>query len=221
MSEASEDPAQRGDLVGERCGGSYTITALLGEGGMGLVYRAVSDMLAGREAAVKVLHHEMTRRPEALARFRAEVYAAGRITDPNIVRVFDAGSLGDGRLYMLMEYCGGGSLASLLEKQGPLSFELAVTIIAPILGSPGYMAPEQCAGRGIDHRADIYALGALLYEAVTGRRPYPSDNLYELITSTVQGAPFPRPSELRRDLPPAWDAIILACLARSRRATTS
>jgi serine/threonine-protein kinase len=128
----SEEPPREGDLLGQRCGGSYTITALLGEGGMGLVYRAVSDMLAGKDAAVKVLHQEMTRRPEALARFRAEVYAAGRISDPNIVRVFDAGTLDDGRLYMMMEYCGGGSLASLLQARGPLSFELVVTIIAPI-----------------------------------------------------------------------------------------
>jgi serine/threonine-protein kinase len=89
-------------------------------------------MLAGKDAAVKVLHQEMTRRPEALARCRAEVYAAGRISDPNIVRVFDAGTLDDGRLYMMMEYCGGGSLASLLQARGPLSFELVVTIIAPI-----------------------------------------------------------------------------------------
>ncbi len=278
MVVTSEDPPRQGDLLGERCGGSYTITALLGEGGMGLVYRAVSDLLAGKEAAVKVLHREMMRKPEALARFRAEVYAAGRISDPNIVRVFDAGTLEDGRLFMMMEYCGGGSLASLLEKQGRLSFELVVTIIAPIcsaldaahndakithrdikpanillspelggpvraklgdfgiaklhdahlefglrtgtkklLGSPGYMAPEQCVGRvGVDHRADIYALGALLYETVTGQRPYPSNNLYELINSTVLDAPYPRPSELRRDLPPEWETVILACLAHRR-----
>lgn len=274
----SEEPPQKGDLLGQQCGGSYTITALLGEGGMGRVYRAVSDMLAGKEAAVKVLHQEMTRRPEALARFRAEVYAAGRISDPNIVRVFDAGTLGDGRLYMMMEYCGGGSLASLLEARGPLSFDLVVTIIAPIgsaldaahndakithrdikpanillapelggpvrakladfgiaklhdayldfglqtgtkklLGSPGYMAPEQCVGRiVVDHRADIYALGVLLYEAVTGQRPYPSTSLYELINNTVLDAPYPRPRELRRDLPPEWETVILACLAHRR-----
>jgi eukaryotic-like serine/threonine-protein kinase len=274
----SEEPPQRGDLIGELCGGSFTITALLGEGGMGLVYRAVSQMLAGKEAAVKVLHHEMTRKPEALARFQAEVYAAGKIVDPNIVQVFDAGTLADGRRYMMMEYCSGGSLAAFLERQGPLPFEQIVTIIAPVcsalhaahtqarithrdikpgnilldveagapvrgkladfgiaklhdaylefglrtgtkkvLGSPGYMAPEQCVGRaGIDHRTDIYALGALLYETVTGRRPYPSNNLYDLINNTVQGAPFPRPSELRRDLPPEWEAVILGCLAHRR-----
>lgn len=79
------------------------------------------------------------------------------------------------------------------------------------------MAPEQCAGRaGIDHRVDIYALGSLLYETVTGQRPYPSHNLFELINNTVQGAPYPRPSELRRDLPPEWEAVILACLAHRR-----
>ena len=278
MVVTSEDPPQKGDLLGEQCGGSYIITSPLGEGGMGIVYRAVSALLAGKEAAVKVLHQEVARKPEAVARFRAEVYAAGRIIDPNIVRVFDAGTLEDGRLYMMMEYCAGGSLASLLEKQGPLPFDLVVTIMAPIcsaldaahneakithrdikpanillvselggpmrakladfgiaklhdaqlefglrtgtkkiLGSPGYMAPEQCAGRaGVDHRVDIYALGSLLYEAVTGQRPYPSNNLFELINNTVHNAPYPRPSELRRDLPPEWENVILACLAHRR-----
>jgi serine/threonine protein kinase len=279
MVVTSEDPSQQGDLIGQRCGGSYTIVELLGEGGMGRVYHARSDLLAGKDAAVKVLHEHMKYKSEALSRFRAEVSVAGRITDSNIVKVFDAGTLEDGRLYMMMEYCGGGSLASLLKRRGPLPFDLVVTLIAPIcsaldaahdakithrdikpenilllapepgaplrakladfgiaklhdaqlelglhtgtkkiLGSPGYMAPEQCIGRrgGVEHRADIYALGSLLYEAVTGRRPYPGDNLYELISNTVQNAPYPRPSELRSDLPPEGEDVSLRCLAHRR-----
>jgi hypothetical protein len=266
------------EVIGHHCGGSYVITSVLGVGGMGAVYLATSEMLAGKAAAVKVLLPELTRRSEGLARFRAEVYAAGKIDDPNIVKVFDAGELDNGRLYMMMEFCADGSLEALLNKCGALSFELIVTIacsigsalhtahteakithrdIKPanillvqepggllrakladfgiaklhdeqlafamrtgtkkILGSPGYMAAEQCTGSaGVDSRADVYAFGSVLYEMVTGRRPYLGDSLYELISNVVSNAPFPLPGQLRRDLPPGWEAVIMGCLAQRR-----
>lgn len=274
-----DEPPRAGDVIGQRCGASYIVTSLLGEGGMGQVYLATSELLAGKRAAVKVLQRELMRRPEGLARFRAEVYAAATIDDANIVHVFDAGELADGRLYMMMELCEGGSLAGLLEKRGALPFELIVTIVAQvasalaaahaakithrdikpanillaqdkggplrarladfgiaklhddqlslamatgtkkILGSPGYMAPEQCSGKGaaaVDYRADIYAFAACLYEMVTGQRPYPGNNFFDLINSVVRNAPFPRPSQLRPDLPPEWEPVILTGLAHKR-----
>lgn len=245
---------------------------------MGAVYLATSDMLAGKPAAVKVLAPELTRHSEGVARFRAEVYAAGKIDDPNIVQVFDAGELEGGQLYMMMEYCSSGSLAALLAKRGPLPFDLILAIACPIgsalhaahtqarithrdikpanillvqepggvlrakladfgiaklhdeqivgglrtgtqkiLGSPGYMAPEQCTGRGgVDGRADIYAFGSVLYEMVTGQRPYAGDSVFELITQVVTETPFPRPGQLRRDLPAGWEDVIMACLAHRR-----
>jgi hypothetical protein len=282
MAVTRAEPPDQDEVIGQRCGGSYQITALLGEGGMGAVYLATSEALAGQEAAVKVLLPALTkradaaRRAEGLARFRAEVYAAGKIKDPNIVKVFDAGELVGGRVYMLMEYCAGGSLAGLLERRGALPLELILTILSPIgsaletahtdarithrdikpanillvndgsllraklgdfgiaklhdmelgflttgtqriLGSPGYLAPEQCGGKGgIDCRADIYAFGSVLYEAVTGQRPYPGTSMYELIQNVVGNAPFPPPGALRRDLPPAWEEVILGCLAHRR-----
>jgi tRNA A-37 threonylcarbamoyl transferase component Bud32 len=268
------------ELIGQRCGGSYRVTALIGEGGMGQVYRASSEMLAGEQAAVKVLLHQLLRRPESLARFRAEVYAAGKIKDQNIVKVFDAGTFADGRHYMLMEYCSGGSLSDLLEQRGPLPLDLCISIVAAIgsaldaahaanithrdvkpanillvqetggllraklsdfgivklhdahlelgmmmtgtsktMGSPGYMAPEQCMGKGAsaaDSRADVYAFGTVIYEMVTGRRPYPGTSMFDLINDVVANAPFPRPSELRRDLPPQWDNVIMGALEHRR-----
>lgn len=125
-------PSEADELIGQRCGDSYMITALLGEGGMGAVYLATSEALAGKLAAVKVLLPELIRRANSLARFRAEVYAAGKIDDPNIVRVFDTGELRGGRAYMLMEYCPGGSLEALLKQRGPLPFELILTVLSPI-----------------------------------------------------------------------------------------
>jgi serine/threonine protein kinase len=86
-----------------------------------------------------------------------------------------------------------------------------------IVGSPGYMAPEQCTGRGgIDSRADVYAFGCVLYEMVTGKRPYAGESVFELITSVVSNTPFPRPAQLRPDVPAEWDAVIMECLAHRR-----
>ena len=89
-----------------------------------------------------------------------------------------------------------------------------------IIGTAGSMAPEQARGqRDIDARADIYSLGTVLYRMLTGRPVYEEQTLYALIEAQVKGAPFPRPSELRRDIPPIWDDTIMSALQidRNRR----
>ena len=85
-----------------------------------------------------------------------------------------------------------------------------------VVGTLGYMAPEQASGRDVDARADVYAFGVLLYRMLTGRTPYEDDTLYGLIEKQVQRAPFPRPRELRPDLPAIWDEAIMACLEVDR-----
>jgi len=82
-----------------------------------------------------------------------------------------------------------------------------------ILGTPAYMAPEQGAGRPVDARADLYAMGVVLYEAVTGRRPFQSEILLELLQMHATLPPTP-PSRLRAGMPPALEAIILQALAK-------
>lgn len=268
-------------LIGEAVGGSYVISQRLGEGGMGVVYLASSKMLAGKPAAVKVLLRECSDDPEAMSRFRAEVFAAGKIHDPNIVKVFDAGHLSDGRMYMLMEYCSGGSLEQLLERKGALPLDEIVNLLGPVasvldeahheakithrdikpanillvheaggalrsrlgdfgiaklhfdkldtragtrnlLGSPGYMAPEQCdlaRGSGdVDHRADVYALASVLYQMTTGQRPYGGNSIYALIENVANNRPIARPRTLRPDLPKACDDAIMDGLAHNRDA---
>lgn len=94
---------------------------------------------------------------------------------------------------------------------------LLLTAPLTILGSPGYMSPEQCDPRSdIDGRTDIFALGRVLYEMITGRLPYPCESGRDAIQLTSMNAPFPPPSALRPDLPRAWDAAILACLEHNR-----
>ncbi len=86
-----------------------------------------------------------------------------------------------------------------------------------MMGTPGYMAPEQARGdRTIDARADIYAVAVVAYKMLTGRRPYMEETLFGLIQKQALGAPFPRPRELRPDLPAEWDEAIMAALINER-----
>ena len=82
-----------------------------------------------------------------------------------------------------------------------------------LLGTPHYMAPEQAAGRPVDHRADLYAMGVILFECATGAKPFHGSSLFDLLRKHVDEPP-PRPSALRRDLPPAFEQVILTALAK-------
>jgi len=85
-----------------------------------------------------------------------------------------------------------------------------------VVGTPDYMSPEQGAGKSVDHRADIYSLGVMLFEMVTGQRPFRADSFIELMMQHMTAAP-PRPSTLRaipHSLPPTLERLILACLAK-------
>ncbi|MCE9573454.1 MAG: protein kinase [Deltaproteobacteria bacterium] len=82
-----------------------------------------------------------------------------------------------------------------------------------LLGTPHYMSPEQATGRGVDHRTDIYAIGVILFECMTGRRPFNADSLFDLLRQHVDVAP-PSPRSLRPDMPPALEQVILTTLAK-------
>ncbi len=82
-----------------------------------------------------------------------------------------------------------------------------------LLGTPHYMAPEQAAGRPVDHRADLYAMGVILFECFTGRKPFNADALFDLLRMHVEAAP-PPPRQLRPDLSPALEQVILVALAK-------
>lgn len=220
------------DLVGQQVG-AFTVVARLGEGGVGVVYRAEQAEPLRRTVALKVIKPGMDTR-EVLARFDAERQALAMMDHPGIARVFEAGATARGRPYFAMElvegvpltrYCDAHALpiAARLElflqvchavqhahQKGIIHRDLkpsniliaagdgvprpkiidfgiakataggsrAMTEVAQFIGTPGYMSPEQVAGdTDLDTRSDIYSLGVVLHELLTGRTPHENGRL--------------------------------------------
>lgn len=120
---AEGKPPVHDALVGTRMGG-YQILGRLGAGAVGVVYRALQINL-DREVAMKMLDAKVAERPDAVASFRGEAQAAGRLSHPNLVQVYDVGET-DGRHYYTMELVPGGDLEDRLEEGGPLPWQEAV-----------------------------------------------------------------------------------------------
>jgi eukaryotic-like serine/threonine-protein kinase len=247
--------------------GRYEIVGELGRGAMGIVYKAV-DPVIGRTVAVKTirLSAEGTglNRAELLARFQTEARAAGLLTHPNIVVVYDAGEE-DGLYYITMELVEGKSLQILLD--GGHSFPLPRTLrimdqtcsalqfahernvvhrdIKPanlmlaaddtvkitdfgtakilqfgstqqtshVMGTPSYMSPEQVKGRGVDGRSDIFSLGVMLYEMITGEKPFPGQNITTVIYKIVNEDPVP-PRQIDPSIHPGISTVVMKALAK-------
>jgi eukaryotic-like serine/threonine-protein kinase len=247
--------------------GRYEIVGELGRGAMGIVYKAV-DPVIGRTVAVKTirLSEEGTglKRAELLTRFQTEARAAGLLTHPNIVVVYDAGEE-DGLYYITMELVEGKSLQALLD--GGHSFPLPRTLrimdqtcnalqfahernvvhrdIKPanlmltaddtvkitdfgtakilqfgstqqtshVMGTPSYMSPEQVKGRAVDGRSDIFSLGVMLYEMVTGEKPFPGQNITTVIYKIVNEDPVP-PRHIDPSIHPGISSVVMRALAK-------
>jgi serine/threonine protein kinase len=247
--------------------GRYEILGELGRGAMGVVYKAM-DPVIGRTVAVKTirLSEEGTglSRPELLTRFQTEARAAGLLTHPNIVVVFDAGEE-DGLYYITMELVEGKSLQALLD--GGHAFPLPRTLrimeqtcsalqfahernvvhrdikpanlmltaddtvkvtdfgtakilqfgtvqqTAHVMGTPSYMSPEQVKGRAVDGRSDIFSLGVMLYEMVTGEKPFPGQSITTVIYKIVNEEPVP-PRQINPSIHPGISAIVMKALVK-------
>lgn len=245
--------------------GRYAVLGLLGAGGMGTVYR-VRDLELDEVVALKLLKRELTRDPDAIARFRREVKLARRVTHRNVTRTFDLGDY-RGVPFLTMELVEGISLGDELSRVRRLpvrralflATEIAAGLAAahevaivhgdlkpdnvllasdgrvvvsdfgvarafdsaergPAMGTPAYMAPEQLqTPDDVDGRADVYALGIVLYELLTGELPWVARNLYGLVAARLTTPPR-HPRTLVPELPSAVCELVLACLARDRSA---
>ena len=217
------------DLVGFEIDGRYRLDAIVGGGGMGVVYRTTQHNL-NRDIAIKLLKLDDNDGKHRIERFKREIDIIAQLTHPNIVRVFDTGR--DpilGLHYIAMELVEGGSLADLMRghRMRPvlaidIAYEIAAALTEPhrlgivhrdikpanvlvtprsddtvgvkvvdfgiarsqasggskitttgvVVGSPMYMAPEVARGETLDGRTDLYSLGVLMYEMVTGDTPF-------------------------------------------------
>jgi len=246
--------------------GRYQLLDELGRGAMGVVYRA-HDPVIGRDVAVKTMHLSAdgsgANRPEFLTRFQTEARAAGILTHPNIVVVYDAGEEA-GVFYITMELVEGRSLQSLLDEHQSFPLPRAIKIIeqacsaldyahkhniihrdvkpanlmiaaedtvkitdfgtakilrfnttqtAAVIGTPSYMSPEQIKGKTVDGRSDIFALGVILYELVTGEKPFPGQNITTVIYKIVNEEPVP-PRELDPSLSNGLCNVIARALSK-------
>ncbi len=269
--------------MGVLLGGRYQIERLLGEGGMGAVYLAEHTHMRKR-VAVKVLHPEMGRQAEVVARFEREAMAAANIEHPNVAAATDFGKLEDGSFFLVLEYVEGTSLRDVIQK-GRLEIGRAVHIVRQmasalsrahvlgivhrdvkpenimlvnregdsdfvkmldfgiakvpmgamvdgtgaqgqtltqqgmVYGTPEYMAPEQALGQTVDPRADLYSLGVIAFEMITGSRPYNHESKVTLLAMQVT-APIPSMIERAPDanVSPEADALVQRLLAKDASA---
>jgi len=121
-------PTEADELVGQTLNNTYVVEGIIGEGGMGRVYRARHTRISQKQFALKVVRPEYTRNSEIIARFRREAEAAACVSNPNVVGVYDVGRTSEGWEYMVCDYLDGVDLAAHIEKVKRVSLETAVHI---------------------------------------------------------------------------------------------
>lgn len=256
------------DLVGKTLG-TYRIDSLVGEGGMGVVFRA-HDLNLDREVAIKVLQAPEFAAADFSTRFQREARILAKLVHPNILSVFQYGQ-SEGLAYLVMPFIDGESLAGKL-RRGPLDLRQVTTIVTElasaldaahdigivhrdikpgnvlisrtghiyladfgiarlmeqdpvdtlsrtmtgtVLGTPSYMAPEALKGLEVDARADIYSLGVLTFEMLSGALPFEGKTAFEVISAHLLQE-WPRVDSLRPDVPVSMALAVQRALSKDR-----
>jgi len=245
--------------------GRYEVLGELGQGAMGIVYKA-RDPLIDRVVAIKTINLGLAldEKEEYEGRFYQEAKAAGRLNHPNIVTIYDVGKSGD-VAYIAMEFLQGRELRDIMNDDGLLPVDQVLDIVAQVaqglayahehgivhrdvkpsnimvvrdghakitdfgiarmassavrtqtgmvLGSPKYMSPEQVMGKEIDQRSDIFSLGVMLYEMLTGQAPFNGENVNAIMYQTLNAVPAP-PNTLNPAVPEMINFILAKALAK-------
>ena len=223
---------QPGTILGQR----YEILKILGEGGMGAVYKA-RDIELNRMVALKVIRPDLAGHQAIIDRFKQELLLATQVTHKNVIRIYDL-SEAEGMKFITMEYVEGEDLRSLMQQKGKLAPDEAVEIMqqtcraleaahsagiihrdlkpqnimrdktgrilvmdfglartlegdgmtqtGALVGTMDYMSPEQALGKDLDQRSDLFAMGLIFYELLTGKMPYKADSVVASLLKRTQ-----------------------------------
>ncbi len=247
--------------------GKYTILGILGKGGMGIVYKALDPDIE-REVAIKTIRFDTlidgSEKEEMMARFVREAKAAGRLSHPNIITIYDVRREKD-TTYIVMQYIDGQSLQGMIDAGKTFTPREIIELFKPLcdcldyahsqgivhrdikpanilidktgkpyladfgvarvetstltqggttVGTLSYMSPEQVKGQTVDSRSDIFALGIILYELLTGKKPFTGENLSTIVYKIVHEDPE-RITAINKDLPRGYEFVIQRALAKN------
>src|SRR5215475_8508642 len=254
---ASKGQLEPGTILADR----FEILQLLGQGGMGAVYKG-RDIELERLVALKLIRPDLASHPEILRRFKQELILAREVTHRNVIRIFDLGQA-QGIKFITMEYVEGRDLRGLIHDRGKFTTEDAVPIVLQIcealdaahnagvvhrdlkpqnvmvdkdgrvyvmdfgiarsletpgmtqtgalMGTPEYMSPEQAKGEKVDARSDLFALGIIFYEMLTGISPFKADTAMAMMFKRTQERATPL-SQLNIGIPGVISDIVSKCL---------
>ncbi len=263
-------------LIGQVLLGKLDVLRSVGQGGMGSVYE-VEHLITHHRRALKIIKPELVKRRTYMKRLIREAGVAGTLNTPYVVDTYDAGTLEDGSVYILMELLEGRSLYDVIKRDGELSVPRLISIVSQVcegvgvahragiihrdlkpdnvflldgpggtdqvkimdfgiskfeepddevsrltsegvvLGTPFYMSPEQARGKELDPRSDIYAVGVMMYEALTGRLPFEDSSISALFIKIAAGEYLPL-RHLRPEIPEELAAIVEKAMHRKRDA---
>jgi tetratricopeptide (TPR) repeat protein/predicted Ser/Thr protein kinase len=259
-TEGGQHVLTTGHLLAQR----YEVLSLLGEGGMGAVYKA-RDVELGRTVALKVIRPDLARNRAILDRFKQELILATQVTHRNVVRIYDLGEA-EGIKFITMEYVEGVDLGGVIHERTKLPPKEAVEIVEQVcralraahnvgvihrdlkpqnimreegtgrilvmdfglaktlegnnmtqtgamVGTMEYMSPEQALAGNLDQRSDVFSLGLIFYELLTGQTPFRADSALASLIKRTQERVVPV-SEFDKSVPPELSQIVSRCLER-------
>lgn len=259
-------------LVGHTLAGRYRLTDLLGQGGMGTVYKGLDTQMSDRVVAVKVLAPHLVSDEKQVMRFEQEARAANQLRHPNTISVLDFGRDSAGHIFMIIEFLIGDTLTGALrggrmdvarclyifrqvckslaeahsksivhrdlkpdnifvcEIYGESDFVKVIdfgiakfledenaqlTQAGKMFGTPRYLSPEQAQGKKLDNRSDLYSLGVIMFECITGRPPFIAEEPIAVAIMHVQEQ-APHMEDVASDIliPKSVDRLVFKLLAK-------